>query len=591
MNPFFGQENRRAIEPEIKDFIRSKINSEPVYGLEDIVNIGDAVFNEERFAGFWATGDCREWLLRLDAKKPLSWKTSPIPETNLPRISFILGTGFGNGSPLPQPSGQWDIFVNDRFAVSVRVVKHSQLWKNGECSFAFSANRIETAQPFGSLTLSSIIQNESSAAFGPAFLTVPTSWVDPGTPAIIRLEAKSDVPSTRWMQLIPVANVLQHTNIYKIIDMMHDSPHPSFGKNRVFFGDIHTHSGEIADGTVDKGCGCGSRETSYKYARGAGGLDIYALTEHEWQIDPAKNDEYFALADKYNEDGRFVCLPAFEYTNKIDGHRNVYFKTSDGLVLNADKMGWYPHLNPDKTNTPDQLLAAMEKTGVPFFTVPHHSSSASHPLNLDFYNQKYDRLFEIYSSWGSSEYHGDFPRGVSDRYSSGNFRDALKRGQRYGIIASSDGHDDHPGNAQSPLIKHHHIFHFCGSGWVAVFAEELTRDAIYDALYARRCYGTTGVPIALDVRLNEAMMGSEIPALPSGKYPQLSVKCAGTNGIDHIRIIKNGKVVHTEFCHNEFLYDLEWEDEKYDRTAPVGYYVRIVQKDRESAWSSPIWLG
>ena len=233
----------------------------------------------------------------------------------------------------------------------------------------------------------------------------------------------------------------------------------------------------------------------------------------------------------------------------------------------------------------------MEKTGVPFITVPHHASATSHPLNLDFYDPQYDRLYEIYSSWGSSEYYGDFPRGVSDRFQSGNFQDAMRRGQRFGVIASSDGHDGHPGNAQSPLVKHHHIFHFCGSGRAVVLAPELTRAAVYDALYERRCYATTGTPIILDCRVCNAVMGSEIPALSSGRVPQIELSCVGTNGLDHIRIVKNGQIVDTIPGHGRHRVQAEWEDKHYDPESPASYYVRVVQVDRESAWSSPVWIG
>jgi hypothetical protein len=588
-NPFYGLDNRRAITPEISDYIMKKTGSIPVYGFSEMLETGEAISGSERISGFRENHLHNEWLLPISAKSGMMWKTSVIPEHSLPKVSFVLSVGFGNGSPLPQPSGHWDIFVNDQFAVSIRVVNHSQMWKGQECIFTFSANRIETAEPFGSLYLSSLIKNESSAAFGPAFLTVPTSWVKVGEPTVIRIEPHCDVPSTRWIQIENPSNIFMGANIYSILEMIEKKP--SVGEYNLYFGDIHTHSGQVMENCENKGCGMGTREENYQYAKTAGGLDFYALTDHEYQVAPEKKDEYLGLADKHNEDERFVCLPAFEYTNLLYGHRNVYFRGSGGTVFNTNKDWGPPTLDPDKCNTPDELWSALEKTGIPFITVPHHTSSTSHPLNLDFFNPKYDRLFEIYSCWGSSEYYGDFPRGVSDRYHIENARDAIQRGQRYGFIGSSDGHDGNPGNAQSPFVKHHHLFHFCGSGWAVVLAPELTREAVFDALYARRCYATTGVPIILNVTLNGAVMGSELQHYSSGIYPKLNVTCRGTNGIDHIRIVKNGVVVHTVFCHNEFSYNLEWEDSDYNRAIPNSYYVRIVQKDRESAWSSPIWIG
>jgi hypothetical protein len=52
-----------------------------------------------------------------------------------------------------------------------------------------------------------------------------------------------------------------------------------------------------------------------------------------------------------------------------------------------------------------------------------------------------------------------------------------------------------------------------------------------------------------------------------------------------------GRVVHTSFCHGEEACELEWKDADYDPASAASYYVRVVQTDRESAWSSPVWVG
>ena len=590
MNPFFGGGGRRAILGEIREVLRKKIGAAPVYGFAQMLEPGDALVNTARISGFAETGG-QEWLLRLSSKKGMTWRTDAVPDENADSVAFLLNFGFGNGSPLPQPTGAWQLFVNGRPAVRIRGVNHSQLWPGAECAFAFAANRIESAAPYASLCLSSIIKEESSAAFGPALLKVPTAWLEVGKAATIRVEPIADVPSTHWLQIGHCANMMQTSDIWAAANVLARDGHPQIGDYRLFFGDIHTHSGQVMDLCENRGCGMGSRVDNYEYARGPGALDFYALTDHEWQIDPVKADEYLRLADTYHEDGRFVCLPGFEYTNLLYGHRNVYFRSSGGRVFNTNTDWGGPTLDPSKCNSPQDLWRAMEATGVPFITVPHHPSATSHPLNLDFHDARYDRLYEIYSSWGSSEYYGDFPRGVSDRFRSGDFHDAMRRGQRYGVIASSDGHDGHPGNAQSPLIKHHHIFHFCGSGRAAVLASELTRTAVFDALYARRCYATTGVPIVLDCTVCNAVIGSEIPALSPGRVPQVRFSCVGTNGLDHIRIVKNGQIVHTIPCHGQHTVQGEWEDKGYNSESTSSYYVRAVQVDRESAWSSPVWVG
>lgn len=587
-SPFYEKNRRRAILPEVAAKIKQITGAEPVLGFEKMLDTGDAEAGADRHAGFMFSRDRREWKLSLSAQKGMQWQTEAVPAAA--HVVFLLPVGFGNGSPLPQPSGAWDIFVNDRFAISVRTVNHDQLWQNEKCALAFTANRIETAPPHGSLTLSSLITNESSAAFGPALLKVPANFVQPDQPATIRIEPRCAV-STRWFQLSTTANFVVGSDIYHAANLLAHGPQRRLGDFDIYFGDIHTHSGQVLDACENNGCGMGTREENYAYARGPGGLDFYALTDHEWQIDPAKADAYFDLAETWNADGRFVCLPGYEYTNLLYGHRNVYFKTRGGILFGTNRDNGRPTLDPALCTTPAELWAALAENRVPCLTVPHHSTATAHPLNLDFFHPQFDRLFEIYSSWGSSEYYGDFPRGVSDRFRSGDYRDAVRRGLKMGLIASADGHDGHPGNAQSPLVKHHHIFHFCGSGRAAVLVPELSRAAVFDALYDRRCYATTGVPILLDVSLNGASMGRELTELPYGKYPLLKIKCRGSNGIDHLRIIKNGRVVHTHFCHNELSCDWAWEDAAFRRDQLNSYYVRVVQRDYESAWSSPVWVG
>lgn len=591
MNAYSLRGNIRTLADEVRAHVAKVTGCTVVQGFASVAGMNGVVPGGERAAGFMETSDPREWHLPFTGRS-LTWRTEPVPPHDRPRVAFALAIGFGNGSPLPQPSGHWTVSVNGRHAVAIRVVKHSQLWRGDEAALAFSANRIESAPPYGSLCLSSVLTQESFAAFGPALLAVPSEWLEPGKPAVIRVESVCRAPSTRWFQLSACPNLLMASDIYRAAAMLTDAHVPSVGGNRVFFGDIHTHSGEIdgRDGD-DIGCGVGTRLANYRWARDAGGMDFYALTDHECQIAEERTGEYLGLADSHNEEGRFVCLPAFEFTSPLFGHRNVYFRDTGGVVVNSTRPWGWPTLDPDRAVTPEELWSALERCGVSAITVPHHTSAASHPWTPAHYNPSFDRLIEVYSSWGSSEYLGDFPRGVSDRYSGLTVRDALAAGLRYGMIASSDGHDGCPGDAQSALVKHHHIFHHLGSGRAAVLCSSLTRHNVFDALHARRCYATTGPPIVLQFEVDGAVMGSELPALATGRRPNLHCIVRGTNGLDHVRIVRNGRVALTMPCHGERDIDIEWEDPDYREDVPSWYFARVVQQDLESAWSSPIWVG
>ena len=183
MSPFFGPSGRRAVLGEVRSRIQEKTGAIPVCGFSRMLEPGDSVTGRDRSWDFMETVGQRQWLLPLSAARGMSWCTAEVPKSCSERVLFFLSIGFGSNSPLPQPSGQWDIFVNDRWALSVRVVNHSQLWRRGPCILAFSANRIESAPPYQGLCLSSIISDASLAASGPALLTVPTNWVRPNTTA------------------------------------------------------------------------------------------------------------------------------------------------------------------------------------------------------------------------------------------------------------------------------------------------------------------------------------------------------------------------------------------------------------------------
>lgn len=580
----------RVTAEQLRSYVAKRSDSDLVAGFGEMVDPGDSEGAGVRTSGFMEDYGFGEWKLGINSHRGVTWKTDPVIDGQCDRVAFLLSIGFGNGSPLPQATGRWDVYCNDRFALSIRVVNHDQLWRTGECQLAFSANRICAAPPYCSMTISSIIRDESVATFGPALLSVPRSWTTNGSPAILRVEAKGEYDSTRWFQL-GTGPDLMYTDLYRAVELLASGGVTRIGGHNIYLGDIHTHSAQVLAVEGDEGCGGGTRRSNFEYARGPGGLDFYGLTEHEWQLDPGRIEECLSLSDEYEEPGDFVCIPGYEFTNLNFGHRNIHFRESSGSVFNCIKPWGRLTLDPAKTHTPEELWSALEANGTEFISVPHHTSAATHPFNWDTYNPKYDRLVEVYSGWGSSEYYGDVPRGLADRFPSLYVREALDGGLRLGMIASSDGHDGHPGNAQGRIDRHQYVFHLLGSGRAAVMATELTRDAVFTALRDRRCYGTTGVPIALRFNLDGEEMGSELGAFQADRKPELEIECRGTNGIDHVRIVKNGRTVVTDFAHGERDYSLQWKDPEPPGETGAYYYVRVVQVDRESAWSSPIWIG
>ena len=126
-------------------------------------------------------------------------------------------------------------------------------------------------------------------------------------------------------------------------------------------------------------------------------------------------------------------------------------------------------------------------------------------------------------------------------------------------------------------------------GIAAVLADELSREAVFNAICARRCYACEGARILLDFRVNGQMMGSELR--DSGE-PQrkLFFRVNAPGSIATITVVKNARdhlvydVAGSADQSSAFVTDLDAERET------DYYYLRVALSDGRRAWSSPIWV-
>jgi len=569
---------RRNAHENIKDIFLAETCCMLAKGFEKVTDKGDAAANHDRASGFMETHVMSEYIISMNAKKPLEFISESVNLNGAKRTAFWLSVGFGNGSPLPQPGGKYNIYINDTFCLAIRNVNYSFYWHGENSEFAFSMRRCETAPPYTGMQISPLIQNESQVAFGIGLLVVDNNILKDGLSAKITIEPVSDYQSKKYFYISYAGDIMYQANIWSALEILKTKNIRKSGGYSVYFGDIHTHSGQVRENADNQGCGMGSMNDNYIYAKGPGGLNFYALTDHERQILPDYEGQYFSLADIHNKNGDFVCIKAFEHTSPIYGHRNIYFKDNAKVINVVDENNNPVH--------PGEMINMLKSDEYEFFSVPHHPSSSSHPCNTEILYDE-DTCVEVYSTWGSSEYWGDFPRGVSDRHNCYWVSDIFKTGKIMGILASSDGHDGYPGGGQSPYPKHQHQFHFCGSGLTAALCESLTRDNIYEAIKNRRCYATTGAPIILDITCGNYIMGSVINNQMSP--PAFDIACKGTNSLKEIRIVKNGKVIYVHSCCGVWDTAFSYTDRNYDG-ADANYYIRAVQSDMESAWSSPFFF-
>jgi hypothetical protein len=247
-------------------------------------------------------------------------------------------------------------------------------------------------------------------------------------------------------------------------------------------------------------------------------------------------------------------------------------------------------------------LAAKEAIAIPCFTMAQ--SAAYDFKNFD---PEYERVVEIYNAWGSSECSekegNPFPIKVPPRgkggvkeYGDGSVLKALLSGLRFGF--SGGGLDDRGVYASlfdSDQMQYH-------PGMTAIIATGHSRSALFEALYQRSCYATTGRRIILDMQLAGTGIGQEVstqdkPGLLVNRH--IAGYVAGMEDLESVEIIRNGEVIHRiepEGPACEYAYD-DMEPlssvalkAKHAAHPFVFYYLRVTQKDGHMAWGSPIWV-
>ena len=332
----------------------------------------------------------------------------------------------------------------------------------------------------------------------------------------------------------------------------------------------------------------------YRYMLDVASMDFGARTDHNAGADR----EYWWWLGQKTEDlfhapERYIALFGYERSVQYPyGHRNVIYDTRGRMVFPfvMDKdFAFRLYSGTGRVLEGDTPALYEEVARGGGITIPHTSATE---MGTDWRDNdpNVEPLVEIYQGDRfSSEHKGAplaYPEGggteavvtgkIADRSvnvkSTGAVREkgfiwnAWAKGYRIGVIASSDHISTH-------------------MSYAMVLAEERTRRAVLDAMKKRRAYAATD-NIILEFWLGDHIMGEEFTA---SKVPQIRVKAIGTAEIDNIQLVRN----------NQYIYKAEpraktaqftYEDQK-PQPGLNYYYVRVVQKDGNAAWSSPIWVN
>jgi hypothetical protein len=335
---------------------------------------------------------------------------------------------------------------------------------------------------------------------------------------------------------------------------------------RVLFGDIHMHSAATdATGPPDE-----------IYARAwARGCDFAALTDHDVlvgrRLAPSLQDEIAWITDAFGAKEGFSTLHAYEWTTKAlpkgCGHRNVYFRGhAPGPICGSR----------DRCPDTKKLNRALSKQRA--MVVPHHTGwTGTDWKNTD---EKTQRQFEIVSVHGANEHPGD--QTIKSRGGmQGMFaQDGLEAGHKFGFVGGSDAHG---------LLWHHGIGRKrdpWACGLTGVLAENNSRAGIFDAMYDRKTFATSGARMRIMLRVGEVAMGSEGDV---SSPVEIHYGVYGTAPLDRFEVVRDGKVV---FCGNpkgEAAVG-KWTDQSV-QPGPHVYYLRAAQGGNlDMAWASPVFV-
>lgn len=284
------------------------------------------------------------------------------------------------------------------------------------------------------------------------------------------------------------------------------------GAYQPFWGDLHGQSEETV--------GTNPVSSYFRFARAAALVDFAGHQGNDFQITEAIWTEIKAQANTQYDPGRFVTFVGYEWSanTPLGGDHNVYYPGDDGPLHRSSHV-----LIPDKSDIHTDCTHITELydtlQGQDALLLPHVGGRYA---NLNWHNPELEPLIEVYSEWGEFEWF---------------LREALENGYRVGFTAGSDDHKGRPG-AAPPGSGAFGVY----GGLTCIYATELTREGLWEALKARRCYGTTGQRILLQVTADDKPMGAVCQAT---QPPKIAVNVIGTAPIERVDIFRGLEQVYT----------------------------------------------
>jgi hypothetical protein len=306
---------------------------------------------------------------------------------------------------------------------------------------------------------------------------------------------------------------------------------------RRYWADLHGQSGETI--------GMGTAEDYFRYARDKAFVDMVGHQGNDFQITDAFWKKLNELTAQFDQPGKFVCLPGYEWSGNtgLGGDRNIFFRREGRPIRRSSHILVQDETSTDAIYTANRLFEAL--TGEDCRVIAHVGGRYADVKYA--HDGHVERTVEVHSSWGTFEW---------------ILHDAFEKGFRVGVVCHSDDHKGRPG-ATMPGAS---TFGAIG-GLSCYFMPELSRDALFEALRKRRHYGTTGTRLFLDVRgafeqdvtgfsedpklgpakefpVREAMMGDIIR--PKTVPMKVAIEVIGTAPLERVDVLHGTQVAQSE---------------------------------------------
>lgn len=340
---------------------------------------------------------------------------------------------------------------------------------------------------------------------------------------------------------------------------------------QLYFGQLHSHT-NISDGA-------GSVTEAFQHATQVENLDFLAVTDHSNSFDNESDESVDLGADLSGvssewkqghdaaaavTDGDFVGIYGFEMTwSDGFGHINTFntpgFESRSNSEFGNKSGGTEGYQNYyDKLKEVTSSLSQFNHPGTTFGDFQ----------DFAFYDPVIDQritLIEVGNGEGAIGSSGYFP---SYEY----YTRALDKGWH---VAPTNNQDNHKGNwGDSNTARS------------VVLADDLTEEAIYDAIANYRVYATEDNDLSILYSLNGNAMGSILPDQDS-----ISISAQISDPTDSadmkVEVIVNGGLVAATKTLSGGNGTVEFslsDDYSY-------YYLRVTQADGNIAVTAPVWTG